>query len=140
MDEDGFLYVRGRMKNMFITSMGRNVSPEWVEREMTCENSIAHAFVVGAHCQRDGALPYGRQKLLDAQHRRGGVFAPEASQSGHRQSILQHHPHFQSGQGQTFPATRPLLQYDTRGVGGMDGVMGQGEWDWHVKFKRRVEE
>lgn len=47
IDDDGFVYVRGRMKNMFITSMGRNVTPEWVERELTCEPGIAQAMVVG---------------------------------------------------------------------------------------------
>jgi long-chain acyl-CoA synthetase len=47
IDADGFLYVRGRAKNMFITSMGRNVTPEWVERELTCEPTIAHAMVTG---------------------------------------------------------------------------------------------
>ena len=47
IDADGFLYVRGRAKNMFITSMGRNVTPEWVERELTCEPVIAQAMVIG---------------------------------------------------------------------------------------------
>jgi long-subunit acyl-CoA synthetase (AMP-forming) len=47
VDADGFVYVRGRIRNMFITSMGRNVTPEWVERELTCEPIIAHALVTG---------------------------------------------------------------------------------------------
>ena len=47
IDTDGYVYVRGRAKNMFITSMGRNVAPEWVERELTCEPVIAQAMVLG---------------------------------------------------------------------------------------------
>ena len=47
IDADGYVYVRGRAKNMFITSMGRNVAPEWVERELTCESVIAQAMVFG---------------------------------------------------------------------------------------------
>ena len=47
IDADGFVYVRGRRKHMFITSMGRNVSPEWVERELTRDGAIARALVVG---------------------------------------------------------------------------------------------
>ncbi|MBL7250325.1 AMP-binding protein [Alloalcanivorax marinus] len=31
LDDDGFLYVHGRRKNLLITAYGRNVSPEWVE-------------------------------------------------------------------------------------------------------------
>jgi long-subunit acyl-CoA synthetase (AMP-forming) len=34
-DADGFLQLRGRAGNRFITSFGRNVSPEWVESEVS---------------------------------------------------------------------------------------------------------
>jgi long-subunit acyl-CoA synthetase (AMP-forming) len=47
IDADGFVYVRGRRKNLLITSLGRNVSPEWVERELLHEPVIAHALVCG---------------------------------------------------------------------------------------------
>jgi long-subunit acyl-CoA synthetase (AMP-forming) len=33
-DEDGFLRLHGRAGNRFITSLGRNVSPEWIESEV----------------------------------------------------------------------------------------------------------
>lgn len=47
LDQDGFLYVHGRRKNMFITSFGRNLSPEWIEAELTAGPVIAHAVVFG---------------------------------------------------------------------------------------------
>lgn len=47
LDDDGYLYVRGRRKNLLITSLGRNVSPEWVERELLARNPIAQAVVIG---------------------------------------------------------------------------------------------
>jgi long-subunit acyl-CoA synthetase (AMP-forming) len=47
MDEDGYLYVRGRRKNLLITSLGRNVSPEWVERELLARTPITQAVVIG---------------------------------------------------------------------------------------------
>lgn len=47
IDADGYVYVRGRLKNMFITSMGRNVCPEWVETELTCDPCIGQAVVCG---------------------------------------------------------------------------------------------
>jgi long-subunit acyl-CoA synthetase (AMP-forming) len=47
LDADGFLYIAGRRKNMFITSFGRNVSPEWVEAELCEESAIAQAAVFG---------------------------------------------------------------------------------------------
>jgi long-subunit acyl-CoA synthetase (AMP-forming) len=47
VDADGFLFITGRKKNMFITAFGRNVAPEWVERELALEPSIAQAAVFG---------------------------------------------------------------------------------------------
>jgi long-subunit acyl-CoA synthetase (AMP-forming) len=47
LDADGYLYVRGRLKNLFITSFGKNISPEWVERELVLHPAIAHAMVIG---------------------------------------------------------------------------------------------
>jgi long-subunit acyl-CoA synthetase (AMP-forming) len=35
LDDDGFLQLQGRLGNRFITSFGRNVSPEWVESEVS---------------------------------------------------------------------------------------------------------
>jgi long-subunit acyl-CoA synthetase (AMP-forming) len=47
LDADGYLHLTGRKKNMFITAFGRNVAPEWVERELTLEPAIAQAAVYG---------------------------------------------------------------------------------------------
>ena len=46
-DSDGYLYLTGRKKNMFITSFGRNVAPEWVERELIRPGVIVQAAVFG---------------------------------------------------------------------------------------------
>lgn len=45
MDEDGYLYVRGRSRNRIVTGYGRNVSPEWVEAELEANDQIAAATV-----------------------------------------------------------------------------------------------
>lgn len=47
VDPDGYLYLTGRKKNIFITSYGRNVAPEWVERELCIQPGIAQAVVFG---------------------------------------------------------------------------------------------
>lgn len=47
LDAAGYLHLTGRKKNMFITSFGRNVAPEWVERELTVQPVIAQAAVFG---------------------------------------------------------------------------------------------
>jgi long-chain acyl-CoA synthetase len=47
LDDDGFLYILGRRRNVFITSYGRNVSPEWVEAEFAKQPSIAQVSIFG---------------------------------------------------------------------------------------------
>jgi long-subunit acyl-CoA synthetase (AMP-forming) len=47
IDADGYVYVRGRLRNIYITSLGRNVAPEWVEREIVQQPGIRHAMVHG---------------------------------------------------------------------------------------------
>lgn len=47
IDADGFVSINGRRRNLFITAFGRNVSPEWVETELTQHPLIAQAVVHG---------------------------------------------------------------------------------------------
>ncbi|EAU55634.1 AMP-binding protein [Mariprofundus ferrooxydans] len=47
LDDDGFLHLSGRKKHIFITAFGRNVSPEWVERELSIEPAIGQSCIFG---------------------------------------------------------------------------------------------
>ncbi len=59
LDADGFLHVNGRRKNLFITSFGRNVSPEWVEAELAEEplDRASSRIRRGAAVERRGHRP-----------------------------------------------------------------------------------
>jgi long-chain acyl-CoA synthetase len=46
-DADGYVYLSGRKKNMFITSFGRNVSPEWVESTLIHQPALLQVCVFG---------------------------------------------------------------------------------------------
>lgn len=47
LDDEGFLTITGRKKNVLITSRGRNISPEWVEAALLVQPEIAQAVVYG---------------------------------------------------------------------------------------------
>ncbi len=60
IDDEGFIVITGRRKNIYITSYGRNVSPEWPEAELAAEPAIAQAAVFGE------AEPQARAVLVPA--------------------------------------------------------------------------
>ena len=47
IDDDGFVHINGRSKNLIITAMGRNVSPEWVESYLMTIDGVEQAVVHG---------------------------------------------------------------------------------------------
>jgi long-chain acyl-CoA synthetase len=47
IDDEGFLYLDGRKKNVLITSFGRNISPEWPESLLLGSGLFKQAIVVG---------------------------------------------------------------------------------------------
>ncbi|WP_435191528.1 AMP-binding protein [Streptomyces sp. bgisy126] len=47
VDEDGYLTITGRKKNVIITSAGRNVAPEWVEAQYARLPFVRAVAVVG---------------------------------------------------------------------------------------------
>ncbi len=81
LDQQGFLHLTGRKKNIFITAFGRNVAPEWVERELTIHPAIAQAAVFGeaqpfnvallvprgeqSHAEIERAVAWANQRLPD---------------------------------------------------------------------------
>jgi long-chain acyl-CoA synthetase len=56
IDEDGYIRILGRLKNVIITSHGRNVSPEWVEGSLRSIPSVVDAVVFGEGLEHVSAL------------------------------------------------------------------------------------
>ncbi|MDQ6995870.1 MAG: AMP-binding protein [Mariprofundus sp.] len=64
LDEGGFLHLSGRKKHIFITAFGRNVSPEWVEQELSIELAIGQCCVFGEARPFNVAIIVARQAAL----------------------------------------------------------------------------
>lgn len=47
LDDDGFLSIQGRSRNVIISAFGRNIAPEWVEAELTAQPEILQAVLFG---------------------------------------------------------------------------------------------
>ncbi|TFH71680.1 hypothetical protein E3V39_14480 [Gammaproteobacteria bacterium LSUCC0112] len=78
-DAEGYLHFQGRRKNLLVSSYGRNISPEWVEREISHDPRIAQVIVVGDSRPFCSALIAGQstsvtdhqiQQMLDIANKR----------------------------------------------------------------------
>lgn len=67
IDDDGYVYLRGRKKNVLITGYGRNVSPEWVETHLHDQPEIAVAVVLGDGQPALAAVVWPRHQALTDQ-------------------------------------------------------------------------
>jgi long-subunit acyl-CoA synthetase (AMP-forming) len=47
LDADGYVRITGRKKTLIINSFGRNVSPEWVESQLTGRSELSQVAVFG---------------------------------------------------------------------------------------------
>ncbi len=63
IDDQGFVHLHGRSKNILISSFGRNINPEWVESEVLAHPLIQQCIVLGDARPYCSALIYA-----DSQH------------------------------------------------------------------------
>jgi len=109
VDESGFLYIEGRKKHIFITSFGRNVSPEWVEKELAIEPAIAQICVFGEAQPFNVAVIVARdgfevEKDIAKAVENGNLRLPDYAQVRHW--IVAHEP-FSVANGQWTGTGRP---------------------------------
>lgn len=64
VDEDGFIHIIGRLKNVQINAYGRNFSPEWPEAEAMGCSAVRRAVIFGDGLRRNVALV----DAFDGQH------------------------------------------------------------------------
>lgn len=46
MDEDGFIFIKGRLKNMLLGASGQNIYPEEIEDKLNCMTMVVESVVV----------------------------------------------------------------------------------------------
>jgi len=77
IDDEGFLYVKGRVRNLIVTANGRNVYPEEVEQQLLKSPYIQEVMVYGQKVSRFveevHALVYCDQEAIDLYAEERGI-------------------------------------------------------------------
>lgn len=94
IDEQGYLHLLGRQKNVLITAFGRNVSPEWPESLLSEQPCIAQVMVLGDGLEQlqalivpnpQGASTTSLQQAID----RVNAGLPDYARIGHWQVVTE---------------------------------------------------
>ena len=65
MDEDGYLFINGRVKNLIILSNGENISPEEIENKLALNPLVGEVVVTGENNGLTARI-YPEQALVEA--------------------------------------------------------------------------
>ncbi len=65
LDEDGFLFINGRVKNLIILSNGENISPEEIENKLALGELVGEVIVTGENNGLTARI-YPEQELVEA--------------------------------------------------------------------------
>jgi long-chain acyl-CoA synthetase len=80
LDKDGNLTITGRIKELIVTSYGKNVAPSPIEEEITSSRYIEQAMVFGDRCSYLTALVVPRRSTVEEYARQHGIRAASYEQ------------------------------------------------------------
>jgi acyl-CoA synthetase (AMP-forming)/AMP-acid ligase II len=77
IDDEGFLYIKGRVKNLIVTAKGKNVYPEEVEEHLLKSPYVEEVMVYGQKVspfvEEVHALVYCNQDSIDLHAKQQGI-------------------------------------------------------------------
>jgi long-chain acyl-CoA synthetase len=135
IDEDGFVYITDRKKEIIVTSGGANIAPQYLERLLRTDPLISHAMVYGDRRPYPTALVTLNPRELTKFAREHGILVTDAAR-------LAEHPLVVARVGQTVDVKNAELQSYARikrfAVLPADFTEETGELTPTQKVKRKV--
>jgi long-chain acyl-CoA synthetase len=82
LDADGYLFITGRLKNIIVTSGGKNIYPEEIENLLATSPLLAEVVVIGKHDAQGGEEPHAIvhpnvEAVAALEKERGSAFSDE---------------------------------------------------------------
>ncbi|MBT8247995.1 MAG: AMP-binding protein, partial [Acidimicrobiia bacterium] len=73
LDDDGFLFITDRIKELIVTAGGKNVAPQPLENALKTHEFIAQAMVIGDHRNFISAIIVPQAEVLEAWAAENGI-------------------------------------------------------------------
>ena len=89
-DDDGFLHIRGRMKDMIVLPSGQNVYPDDIQAILNRHPNVTDSAVVGLQPTRGGSVEVHAALILDGADDAGPIVAWANDQLAEQQRIRGH--------------------------------------------------
>ena len=58
IDEDGYLFITGRMKNVIVNKSGKNIYPEEIENKILKSEYVDEVIIIGKKDEENNEYPY----------------------------------------------------------------------------------
>ena len=79
-DDEGFLYITGRKKDIIVTAGGKNIAPQPIENRFTADKLVTQMVVIGDRRQFLSSLIVPNFEVLDEWAATNGVNAPTTAE------------------------------------------------------------
>jgi long-chain acyl-CoA synthetase len=88
-DDDGYLFITDRIKELIVTAGGKNVAPQPLENALKTDEFIAQAMVIGDHRNFISALIVPQGEVLESWAKENGVAGDLPALCSHPE-VIQH--------------------------------------------------
>ena len=133
-DEDGYLYITDRIKELIVTAGGKNVAPQPLENALKTDQFVAGAMVIGDHRNFISAIVVPQAEIIEAWAHEHGIAGDLATLCGDPK-VIAHYQEIVDAKMATFSRYEQVRKFE---LVPDEFSQDAGELTPTLKLKRRI--